>query len=140
MNVEKRKERQAFISQRHKAKKRGIAFLLTFEEWKQIWETSGCYHLRGRGSLKYCMARHNDTGPYAVGNVSIITNAQNLYIGNKDRWQGKILTDETKNKIKNARKKQSNVGCDKTIHICQYCQKQIRSKGNLTQHLRSKHA
>ncbi|MDE2589220.1 MAG: hypothetical protein KGL95_06100 [Patescibacteria group bacterium] len=38
------------------------------------------------------MARFNDTGPYALGNVKIITNSENLSEGNL----GKIVSEETK--------------------------------------------
>jgi hypothetical protein len=59
------------------AKRRGIAFELTFEEWWKIWETSGHFGERGRGADEYQMARHNDLGPYTVDNVKIITTRQN---------------------------------------------------------------
>lgn len=61
----------AFNSQRHKAKKRGVAWKLTLAEWWSIWETSGQFLHRGVGHNKYVMSRYNDTGPYAVGNVFI---------------------------------------------------------------------
>ena len=132
------KDRIAYASHKCSAKKRGIPFLLTFEEWHKIWQDSG--KLRGRGSDLYCMARHNDTGPYAIGNVSIITNHENLSLGNKDRWKNKIVSDETRNKIKQARQLQKNVGYDKTIYTCVHCNKQVRSKSNLVQHIRARHA
>jgi len=69
--------RPAFITQRSNAKKRGIAWELTFEQWLKIWQDSGHLHLRGTRSGHYCMARNNDTGPYAVDNVKIISAAQN---------------------------------------------------------------
>jgi hypothetical protein len=134
-----RKLKQAYISQKYLAKKRKIEFLLTFQEWYDIWLQSGKFHLRGRRSNEYCMGRHNDIGPYAVNNVSIITNHENCSFANKDRWKGKLVTEETKIKIKIARKKQINVGYDKTIYICNHCQQQIRSKSNLIQHTRAKH-
>lgn len=65
----------AYNAHKSRAKRRGIDFLLTYEEWKLIWDQSG--KPRGRGSDLYCMARHNDVGPYAVWNVSIITNCEN---------------------------------------------------------------
>lgn len=71
---------------------RGIAFLLTYEEWFQIWQDSGHWFERGRGANKYVMARFGDIGPYAIGNVKIITGAENVSEGNL----GKILSDETK--------------------------------------------
>jgi len=69
--------RERFRAHRSHAKARGIAFLLTFEEWWAIWLNSGRWDQRGQRADQYCMARHNDKGPYAVGNVSIITNHEN---------------------------------------------------------------
>jgi len=62
-----------YVSQRGAAKTRGIAWEMSFLDWVGIWRDSGKLHLRGRGRGAYCMARHGDTGPYAVGNVSITT-------------------------------------------------------------------
>lgn len=59
------------------AKRRGIAFELTFEEWLTIWVNSGHFEERGRGANQYHMARHGDLGPYTVGNVKIITASRN---------------------------------------------------------------
>ena len=66
-----------YVGQRRGAAHRGIEFLLTFEEWLQIWENSG--HLAERGARKGCyvMARFGDKGPYAVGNVKIILHEEN---------------------------------------------------------------
>ena len=55
------------------AKRRGIPFHLTFEEWMEVWGSK--YELRGAGG--YVMCRNGDTGPYAVGNVFIATGADN---------------------------------------------------------------
>jgi hypothetical protein len=53
-------------------------FELTFEEWLEIWEASGHFKKRGRLAHEYHMARHGDRGPYAIGNVKIITANQNI--------------------------------------------------------------
>lgn len=70
--------RTRFHEHKHSAAQRGIAFLLTFEEWLKIWEDSG--HLAQRGNRKGCyqMARYGDKGPYAVGNVRIISLHENV--------------------------------------------------------------
>ena len=73
-----------YHAQKANAKVRGIPFELTYEEWLDIWMSSGFAHLRGKGIGKYCMGRYNDTGPYAVGNVCIIPHEKNVYDGNKD--------------------------------------------------------
>jgi hypothetical protein len=90
--------RQYWHFQKNAARRRGVEFLLTFEEWFKIWNDSG--HLQEKGRLKhqYCMSRHGDKGPYAVGNVEIITNAEN-----KARqihpWIGRKHTDATRAKL-----------------------------------------
>jgi hypothetical protein len=68
---------QRFCEQRYGALQRGIQFLLSAEEWWSIWTMSGHWNARGSGRGRYCMARYNDAGPYAVGNVRIITNEEN---------------------------------------------------------------
>lgn len=65
----KDKFRQGYTRSKADAKRRGIAFLFTFEEWKQWWINTGKWDLRGRKAGCYQMCRNNDTGPYALGNV-----------------------------------------------------------------------
>jgi hypothetical protein len=75
---QRRKDRRParrYKQHRHHAAARGIPFLLTFDQWWQVWAPH--WSRRGYGAGRYCMARHGDTGPYAPGNVSIISNAQN---------------------------------------------------------------
>lgn len=131
------KNKLAYNSQKCSAKKRGIDFQLSYDEWKSIWDASG--KPRGRGKDFYCMARHNDTGPYALWNVSIITNSENLSLGNKDRWKNKVVSEETKAKIRNKRAKQLNVGYDKSTYVCPMCSCTLRGKSNLIQHTRARH-
>ena len=75
----KRKDRprHKFNQHRFDAKKRGVPFLLTFEEWFEIWNASGHFHERGPRRGQYCMSRFGDKGPYAVGNVFIQLTTQN---------------------------------------------------------------
>ena len=68
--------KRAYVVHRNSARQRGIEFLMTFEEWWGVW--SDYFHLRGRGTNGLCMARENDEGPYAVGNVYLTTNLGNL--------------------------------------------------------------
>lgn len=71
-------EKAAFIKQKMHAKRRGVSFLLTFEEWMMIWHNSGKWEQRGRCRGQYVMGRFGDQGPYAVGNVYICTSSENL--------------------------------------------------------------
>lgn len=58
------------------ARARGIPFTLTYKQWRTLWAK----HWKKRGNRKghYVMSRHGDTGPYAVGNVSIVLNSANV--------------------------------------------------------------
>jgi hypothetical protein len=67
----------AFCTQRFNAIRRNIEWKLEPLEWWMIWSTSGKWEQRGRESHQYCMARPYDKGPYEIGNVIIITNAEN---------------------------------------------------------------
>ena len=55
-----------------------IEFKLTFEEWKDIWIKSGKLEQRGKRKGQYVMARYNDIGSYAVGNVYITLHSDNI--------------------------------------------------------------
>lgn len=66
-----------YTSQRAHAKKRGIPFLLTFEEWWSVWEASGKFSQMGAKLGDYCMCRVGDTGPYVLGNVYIASTHHN---------------------------------------------------------------
>ena len=89
--------KDAYSTQKSAAKIRGIAWLLTFEEWLEIWEQSGNLHLRGPKIGQYCMARYGDVGPYAVGNVRIILSSEN-HIEAAPRMRGIPKTEEHKEK------------------------------------------
>jgi hypothetical protein len=68
---------RAFISQRHSAGKRGIAWELSLDDWWRIWQDSGMWEERGPTRSGYCMARHGDVGPYSASNVYITTMREN---------------------------------------------------------------
>jgi 5-keto 4-deoxyuronate isomerase len=54
-----------------------VEMKMTFEQWLDIWITSGHWHQRGNKKGMYVMARHNDLGHYEPNNVSIIPFEQN---------------------------------------------------------------
>jgi hypothetical protein len=92
-----KKLRQSYHIQKHSATKlRGIEFLLSFEEWLQIWLDSGHLHERGKDKDQYCMARYGDRGAYAIGNVRIITNSEN----SRENLLGKPMKASTKQKLR----------------------------------------
>lgn len=75
---EANEEMLGYTDHKSHAKQRGIPFLLSFEEWCTIWRISGKWEQRGHSTGQYVMARFGDTGPYAVGNVKIITCNENV--------------------------------------------------------------
>lgn len=64
-----------YSQHKHNAKRRGIPFLLTFEQWWEIWAPH--WPDRGKGAGKLVMARYGDEGPYASWNVRIVTQEHN---------------------------------------------------------------
>lgn len=68
---------RGYDCQRRNSRYRGIEWKINRWQWWTLWQESGKWDLRGRGKGKYCMARHNDTGAYEVGNVSIVPNEKN---------------------------------------------------------------
>jgi hypothetical protein len=67
-----------YEEQNGSAKRRGINLEMSLAEWQWVWLSSGHWEDRGPKLHQYCMARHGDTGPYKVGNVSIKTNHENM--------------------------------------------------------------
>jgi hypothetical protein len=124
------KQRDAYGQQKRKSIRRNIPFMLTLDEWLAIWLTSGHWPQRGRRRGQYHMARKGDVGPYAVGNVDIITGDQNRSEAMKGRklpprtaehrrnlslaraGKGHPISDETKRKMRETALRQS----DETKH------------------------
>ena len=77
------------------AKKRGIGFLLTFEEWWSIWEP--LWDNRGKAKDSLVMCRYGDTGPYSKDNVYIDTYSNNSKLAvelkpqKKDKTTGRFI-------------------------------------------------
>jgi len=69
-----------YYTQRKNALARGIEWRIGFKEWWDMWQQSGKWTLRGRGS-GYCMARWGDTGPYHPDNVYICSSSENIKDG-----------------------------------------------------------
>lgn len=70
--------RGKYTKHKKNAKRRGIPFVLTFDEWWAIWRRSKRWNQRGNATGdQYVMSRHGDEGPYAAGNVSIVKHAEN---------------------------------------------------------------
>jgi hypothetical protein len=61
--------------QKQGAKRRGIGFTLSFEEWWGLWEPF--WDQRGKGKEALVMSRVGDLGNYELGNVYINTYSNN---------------------------------------------------------------
>ncbi len=83
MNEHLQEAYKKYKSHIYSASQRTIPFKLTFEQWYNIWQESGKWDHRGRGSGKYVMSRKNDKGAYEIGNVFIQSNARNVSDGRK---------------------------------------------------------
>lgn len=68
----------AYARQKCTAKTRGIEFHLSLWEWWTIWQKSGKWARRGRERGQFVMCRIGDEGPYAVDNVFIALNCENV--------------------------------------------------------------
>ena len=79
-------ERRRYWRQKRHAARRNIPFLLTFEQWSDLWRESGKWDQRGRFHGQYCMARYGDKGAYEIGNVRICLSEENRAEGNKHPW------------------------------------------------------
>ena len=76
-------ERWAYLTQKQHAKRRGIEFLFSFEEWVEWWGDD--FERRGCGPDDLQMARNDDVGPYHPDNVYKSTTADNASLGNITR-------------------------------------------------------
>ena len=63
----KRDYKQQYNQQKAGAKKRGIEWQLSFDEWLEFWGED--IDKRGRGHDQLCMQRFHDQGPYHPSNV-----------------------------------------------------------------------
>lgn len=75
--------RGQYAKHKGNAKRRGIPFELTFDQWWAIWQESGLWKCRGAYAGGAVMMRNGDTGPYAVGNVRIGSHVDNVIERNR---------------------------------------------------------
>lgn len=79
-----------FYGHKYGAKRRGIRFDFSYDEWVGWWKHNlgpDWRNKRGTGN-KYVMARYGDKGPYAPHNVKCITHAAN----SREHYYPKKLT------------------------------------------------
>lgn len=75
------KQQKARTIGRVDANGKPIQFLLTFEDWWDIWQKSGKWAERGNKRQQYVMSRKKDLGPYDIDNVEIIRGIDNVRLG-----------------------------------------------------------
>jgi hypothetical protein len=69
MIITRREAKRLYSSQRSGAKRRGIEFKFTFEQWLEAWGDN--LDRRGNRAWDLVMCRINDEGTYEPGNVYI---------------------------------------------------------------------
>jgi hypothetical protein len=67
---------QPWLVSKAQANFRGEEWQLTFEEYYQMWRND--WDNRGRYPENMCMTRIDKEGPWAVGNVHVITRKEHL--------------------------------------------------------------
>jgi hypothetical protein len=93
-----------YWTQKACAKRRGISFLLSYNDWWDIWQQSGKWNERGCKKGQYVMSRHNDMGSYEVGNIFIQQHGINIAEAQTGRHVPRgPMTDEHKKNISIAR-------------------------------------
>lgn len=93
--------RDSYFWHKNDAKRRGIGFEFTVDEWMEEWISSGKMLQRGCRKGQYVMARYNDIGPYRAGNIHIITVEENM----REMWG-----NSEKTKLMRKRMSESHVG------------------------------
>jgi hypothetical protein len=75
--------RYRFLAHRAHAKARGIRFMLSYQQWLDLWGDK--LPMRGRGLGRLCMARRRDRGGYQRHRVEIVAHNKNV----EDGWDYK---------------------------------------------------
>lgn len=89
-----------------RAKRRGIAFRLTFEEWLGLWAE----HIKERGPYRgqYVLCRKNDQGDYVIGNCYIAHGTHNSSVrGYMETRTNSIAIGNYKDQLSQQFKRQS---------------------------------
>ena len=83
-------DRRAYRAQKSSAKRRGIEFEFSFDEWMEWWGDD--YHLRGNKYGQLAMCRFMDKGPYAPDNCYKGTNSANASYARERERESRINT------------------------------------------------
>lgn len=74
--IAKNPKHWAWCCQKQAAKRRGIEFNFTLDEWIEWWGDD--WDRRGRCKKELVMARYNDEGAYEINNIYKTTTAENV--------------------------------------------------------------
>jgi len=74
----KHPERYAFGVLRRNAKRRGVVFGLTFEDFKKFCQKTGYMNGKGKSSEGFHIDRIDETKGYFKGNIQVLTNSENV--------------------------------------------------------------
>ena len=117
-----------------------IQVTMTFDEWLQVWTDSGKLHLRGNGRGKFCMARKDDLGDYAVGNVEIKACEENSREAKLGRQHSRCTRDKMSAARAGVAKSQAHKDSIAESHAalpivrCPHCAKFGRQGGAMRRH------
>jgi len=76
-------QRLHFSRHRSQARHRGEQYLLTFEQYIELW--ADVWHLKGRGSTNYCMTRRDTSLPWCVDNCRTMLRSEHLTLTKSGR-------------------------------------------------------
>lgn len=82
---ERNPEGVAYYKLKHRAKKRGVVFLLTLAQFKEFCTQHVYLAGRGRTSTGYHIDRIDESKGYYLGNLQVLTNAENIAKSNNYR-------------------------------------------------------
>jgi hypothetical protein len=99
---------EQYWAQKQNARRRGIPFEFTYQEWIDWWGNDIIF--RGKGKDKLVMARNNDCGAYHPDNVTKMLNQNNVSDGNR----GKIVSVSTRDKLS-----QQKIGISRSLETKQ---------------------
>lgn len=75
----KKTARDFYHEHKGHSKERNIEFLMSLEDWLEMWLDSGKWDQRGKEATQYQMCRFGDLGPYSKINCYIATAEENQW-------------------------------------------------------------
>jgi hypothetical protein len=130
--IDLKKLKSQYHIQKRGAKRRGIEWQLTFEEWIDWWGND--IHKRGAGFDKLQMQRVADKGPYALGNIRKgypLDNARTFSAACQNRKAEKIAR-ERQELMAAMMKMDFDREEEKDIFVGENYEKEMKNNGNST--------